>query len=89
MPLFTPGNVVATRPALHFCTAHKINPADLLQRHLGGDWGDLEQADIDANTTAIAYGGRIFSSYKFPAGKLWVITEADRSSTCLMLPEDY
>lgn len=83
------GKVVATRSALHFCSEHLINPSTLLQRHRSGDWGDLSEEDVKANQDAIAYGGRIFSSYTFPKGKIWVITEADQSSTCLLRPEDY
>jgi hypothetical protein len=89
MPLEYLGRIVATRSALHFCSEHQINPSTLLQRHRSGDWGDLSEADIKANDDAIAYGGRVFSSYSFPQGKIWIITEADRSSTCLLLPEDY
>lgn len=90
MPLLESlGKIVATRPALHFCSDNLINPAILLQRHRSGDWGNLSESDIRANEDAVAYGGRIFSSYEFPSGRIWIITEADRSSTCLMLPEDY
>ena len=89
MPLLSLGRVVATRSALDFCTKHEINPSTLLQRHLGGDWGDLDMEDVEANVRALQWGGRIFTSYTLPQGKLWVITEADRSSTCVLLPEDY
>jgi hypothetical protein len=58
-------------------------------RHAGGDWGDLSADDVAANVAAIQYGGRVFSSYTFPAGKLWIITEASRRSTCLLMPEEY
>lgn len=44
---------------------------------------------VKANENAVAYGDRILSSYKIGGSKVWVITEADRSSTCVMLPEDY
>lgn len=89
MALFNLGNVVATPAALAYCEQHKMNPLRLLGRHIGGDWGDLSQDDIKANENAITYGGRVFSSYRIGDGRVWVITEADRSSTCLMLPEDY
>ncbi len=89
MALFNLGSVVATPAALAFCGKHQVNPLHLLVRHIGGDWGDLEQADVTANENALAYGDRIFSSYNVGDGKVWVITEADRSSTCILLPSDY
>ena len=72
-----------------FCDDNEVHPADLVRRHAGGDWGDLTHVDVEANVTAVRHALRIFSSYKFPAGKVWVITEADRSSTCVLLPTDY
>lgn len=89
MALFEIGQVVATPGALQFCEAHKINPLLLLGRHIAGDWGDLGSDDIAANVHAVQHDLRILSSYKFAAGKVWVITEADRSSTCLLLPYEY
>lgn len=89
MALFNLGSVVAIPAALEHCEKSQVNPLQLLGRHISGDWGDLEQEDIKANENALAYGARIFSSYQVGTSKVWVITEADRSSTCLMLPEDY
>ena len=89
MQLFELGAVVITTNAVQFCADHDINPATLIHRHATGDWGDLDFNDVGANERAIGLEFRIFSSYKFPAGKVWVITEADRSSTCVLLPEDY
>ena len=89
MALFKLGPVVATLGALHFCDAHKISPLLLLGRHVAGDWGDLTADDVAANVHAVQHDLRVFSSYKFSQGKVWVITEADRSSTCLLLPEEY
>ena len=66
---------------------------DLLVRHVLGDVGDLCDEDRDANRKAIALGGRVFSSYEVGTGlnaaKVWIITEAERSSTTLLRPEDY
>jgi hypothetical protein len=87
--LFKSGSVVATPGALQFCEAHKINPLSLLKRHIAGDWGDLDAADTAANQHAVQHDLRIFSSYKIGGGKVWVITEADRSSTCILLPDEY
>lgn len=89
MTLFKLGAVVTTSPAMKFCEKHKINPFLLLGRHMAGDWGDLDAADVAANAHAIQNDLRVFSSYKFTDGKVWVITEADRSSTCILLPDDY
>jgi len=73
-----------------------VNPMDLLARHAfgdWGDWGDLCEEDREANRQAVAHGGRVFSSYEVGTGlnatKVWVITEADRSSTCCLLPGEY
>ncbi|CAN7462881.1 hypothetical protein [Acidovorax delafieldii] len=89
MALFQFGSFVATPAALAHCEKHKVNPLLLLGRHIRGDWGDLVSDDTHANLNALAYGDRIFSSYRVGDSKVWVITEADRSCTCLMLPEDY
>ncbi len=64
--------------------------ADLLRRHANGDWGDLSPDDRRANEQALKTGARVFSVYDLKSGvKLWVITEADRSSTTILLPEEY
>ena len=53
------------------------------------DWGDLNKADQEANKQALIEDHRIFSSYDFGNEKVWVITEADRSITTILLPIDY
>jgi hypothetical protein len=61
-----------------------------LGRHLAGDCGEMSDEDVLANLRAVLHGGeRIFSSYQTSFGKLWIITEADRSATTIMLPEEY
>jgi hypothetical protein len=61
-----------------------------LNRHASGDWGDLCAEDIQSNEQALEFGSRLFSSYEIPEQeKLWIITEADRSVTTFLLPEDY
>ena len=66
------------------------NPTALLSRHSRGDWGDVDPEDRTANDTCLRTGGRILSSYRLDTEtKVWVITEADRSSTCILLPEEY
>lgn len=89
MALFKTGDVFATPAALSFLAENFRAPVDLVIKHVGGDWGDLEEDDIQSNKRALQYGGRIFSSYHIGDGKVWVITEADRSMTTLMLPEEY
>ncbi|MFO6238857.1 class I SAM-dependent methyltransferase, partial [Pseudomonas aeruginosa] len=64
----------------------------LLNRHLAGDWGTLDQEDRNTNQRALKFGDRLLSSYDIDAGgesRLWIITEANRSSTTLLLPSDY
>jgi hypothetical protein len=63
---------------------------DAVNRHLSGDWGDVCHEDHEANETALAGGGRLFSVYHDRNGtKFWIVTEADRSATTVLLPDDY
>ena len=65
-------------------------PGEYLDRHLSGDWGDLGAHDKRENERALVTEARLFSAYAVsPLDTLWIITEADRSSTCLLLPEEY
>jgi hypothetical protein len=61
----------------------------LFLRHAHGDWGDLEAEDRASNDRAVRFGGRIFSAYALPQGRVWIITEADRSATTALLPDEY
>ena len=88
--MFDLGQVVATPAALNALRRSSQSPADFIRRHGGGDWGDVDGHDSKQNDIALREGGRILSSYKTTLGEqIWVITEADRSSTCILLPEDY
>jgi len=88
--LFLLGQIVATPGALEALTRAKQSPHDFLNRHGTGDWGELGNEDKTENEYSLQHGFRILSSYTTAAGeKLWVITEADRSVTTLLLPEDY
>ncbi|MDM0042169.1 type I restriction endonuclease subunit M [Variovorax sp. J22R193] len=89
MPLFVPGTVVATKGALAALDRAEINPLTLLNRHVRGDWGDLGQEDCDANKNALTWGGRLLSKYLVKDHAFYVITEADYSSTTLMLTQEY
>jgi len=88
--LFHLGQVAATPGALEvMANAHQM-PEDFLERHVRGDWGELGQADKQQNIAALSGDDRILSAYTTKAGaRIWVITEADRSSTTLLLPEEY
>ncbi|HBN78397.1 MAG TPA: hypothetical protein DD473_21815, partial [Planctomycetaceae bacterium] len=61
----------------------------LLSKHVSGDWDELTEEDKEANDHTLEHGDRIFSSYSVNGQKVWVITEADRSSTYILLPEEY
>jgi len=84
---FALGQVVATPGALELVGPEGVY--GLLWRHATGDWGELEAFDRRQNSRALKTGARIFSAYETPAGRCWIITEADRSSTCVLLPEEY
>ncbi len=87
---FPLGQVVATPGALRALQEAKQLPAVFLDRHVSGDWGELGDEDKQANEQALRADLRILSAYTTSAGvKLWVITEADRSATTLLLPSEY
>ena len=89
-PLFHLGRVVATPGAVEALTEAGQKPWEFLARHVQGDWGDLSEGDRQANDQALKDGSRLLSAYQTKTGqRLWIITEADRSSTCLLLPDEY
>ena len=90
-PLFPLGRIVATPGAIDALTRANQQPHDFLNRHVTGDRGsELPEEDKAENEYSLQHGFRILSSYKTAAGeKLWVITEADRSVSTLLLPEEY
>ncbi len=83
------GRLLATPGALEALAEAGEHPFGYLARHATGDWGDLCTFDRRQNEVALREGSRIFSSYGTPAGRVWVITEADRSATTILLPEEY
>ncbi|MDH1379613.1 type I restriction endonuclease subunit M [Comamonas aquatica] len=90
MALFPLGQVLATPGALELLETHQLPPLSFIQRHVSGDWGDICAEDRQVNADALQYGYRLMSVYAItPSDKLWIITEADRSSTTLLLPEEY
>ncbi len=87
---FPLGNIVATPGALAAFQQTAQNPLEFLARHSAQDWGDLDAHDLAANNLALEDGSRILSAYALSDGtRIWVITEADRSSTTFLLPEEY
>lgn len=88
--LFDLGQTVATPGAMECLQKAKVSPKELLDRHISGDFGDLSDDDRQANLDAIDDEARILSVYPLESGEtVWIITEADRSSTCLLLPDEY
>ncbi len=87
--LFPLGKTLATPGAIAALAEIQMTPFDLLRRHQAGDWGDLDEEDKRRNGEALRDGSRVFSAYRFDAVKFWVITEADRSATTILLPEEY
>jgi len=89
-PLFSLGEVVATPGALTACEDAQADPRFYIRRHVTGDWGDLGDEDKAANDAALTTGARILSAYTLPTDeRLWIITEADRAYTTLLLPLEY
>ena len=92
---FQTGRLFAAPAALAALAApleHNITPLSLLTHHVSGDFGHISHADRQANEHVIEHGGRILSRYQLEPGSalwVWVITEADRPSTCMLMPDDY
>lgn len=86
-PRFPLGDTVIT------ANAHaRLDPVDVAQalaRHARGDWGNLCPEDVELNIEALDHGDRLLSAYQSAGETFWIITEADRSVTTVLLPEDY
>jgi hypothetical protein len=90
IPLFSPGRIVATPGALALLEDAQKSPSEFLSRHLRGDWGNVCQDDKTENELSLKHGFRLLSSYPIAdSDTLWIITEADRSVTTLLLPSEY
>lgn len=88
VPKFPIGQVVITRNALDTLDAEDVHRS--LARHHLGDWGDVDEQDRQENEISLRDGFRLLSVYRDRNGiKFWIITEADRSATAVILPEDY
>lgn len=87
---FLLGQLVATPGALKALEEADQNPVEFLSRHQHGDWGDLGEEDKKENEFSVLNNLRILSAYTLTTGvKIWLITEADRSVTTILLPQEY
>ncbi len=89
MAPFPLGRVVATPGALKLLEEAGEDPLYCLARHRSGDWGEVDAHDRRENERSLRHGWRILSSYLVREKTIWIITEADRSVTTLLLPEEY
>ncbi len=91
-PKFNLGQVVITQGVIALVDKHKLQLFEYLGRHHKGDWGDLSSEDKQANDNAVDSKEapmRVLSAYKTNGGKIWIITEWDRSVTTILLPSEY
>jgi hypothetical protein len=89
MVTFPLGQIVATPGALKLLEEAGEYPCLLLARYHSGDWGELDPRDHRENELSLKHGWRILSSYPVGDEKVWIITEADRSYTTILLPSEY
>ena len=89
-PKFELGSVVATPGAIELLVGAGRSPVEFIARHQNCDWGELDEHDRLVNEQALLHGGRLLSSYIVSGDqRLWLISEADRSATTLLLPSEY
>ena len=89
-PKFPLGQIVATPGDLKALAVNRQEPLEFLRRHIVGDWGELDENDRAENEISLQQGFRLLSAYRLEDGtRLWIITEADRSVTTLLLPSEY
>ncbi len=89
-PLFAMGRVVATPAAIEAMREVDVSPADLLMRHVFGDWEEMHPEDMQTNLYAIATGeDSVISAYRYGSVRLCVITEWNRSTTMILLPDEF
>lgn len=98
MSEFEPGTVVCTMGVQQRIAEDPVLEevfGGFLQRHLRGDWGDLDDEDKEMNDESLRMeregkpADRLFSCYEYNGGRIYIITEWDRSATTLLLPEEY
>lgn len=90
---FELGQVGMTASVDIFLKENNLDPLEvmipLIDRHRNGDWGDVNPLDGEANNDALKCGARILSVYKIKEEKIYIITEADRSSTVVLFANEY
>jgi hypothetical protein len=87
---FPLGQVVSTPGALDALARSSQDAWEFIGRHVTGDWGELDEHDRHENELSVQKGFRVLSAYHLADGtKIWIITEADRSATTILLPEEY
>lgn len=87
-PRFKLGQLLATPGAIDAFNGGSFWP--YIKRHCQGDWGEICEEDKAENELSLKHGFRLLSAYTIPNGcKVWIITEADRSATTILLPEEY
>ncbi|MFL9908277.1 hypothetical protein PQR75_01880 [Paraburkholderia fungorum] len=89
IPLIELGRVVATPAVLEHLEHKAIDIEPYLRRHQHGDWGDVTLKDAETNLLAAIHGARIFSAYEVAGKRVWIITEADQTSTAVLFPSEY
>ena len=92
MSLFSLGHVVCTQGINNKIAEETHFSAFVLtclKRHVAGDWGDLDDQDKQENEYSVNRSLRLFSVYNYQCRKIWIITEADRSATTILFPEEY
>ncbi|MGF6761432.1 hypothetical protein P3T24_001745 [Paraburkholderia sp. GAS33] len=88
-PLIGLGRVVVTPAVLEYLEREGVTIDPYLKRHEHGDWGDVTPKDAETNLLAAIHGARLFSAYEVAGKRVWIITEADQTSTCVLFPSEY
>ena len=88
-PMFELGQTVITPACLELLEQQGKSPEEFLARHHSGDWGVICEDDKQMNEEALRGGARLMSVYETERGNIWIISEADRNSTTLLLPNEY
>lgn len=89
-PKFSLGQLVATPGALDALKEADVSFLPYISRHQMGDWGEISPEDAAENELSLKVDFRLLSAYSLPSGcRIWIITEADRSATTILLPEEY
>ncbi len=88
-PLFRLGQIVATPGVLNLLNQHSVSAWPYIERHVSGDWGCVPPEDARENELSVQNGFRVLSAYDIAGQRVWIITEADRSATTLLMPYEY